>query len=401
MSIVATIRAEGRSPVVLIFLMSAGMGLAMSAYTVLLNNYVVENIGFTGIEIGLLHTIREIPGFLVIGVIFVILLIREQRLAYLSLILLGIGGVFSGLSTQTVSFITVAFCGSIGFHFFDTVRQSLTLQWVDKEQTPIVLGQVIAVHAFVALISFSVIFVVLKLELLSMSAVYIISGLAAVAVGLMAWVVFPTFPQKVEQSKKLVLRKRYWLYYALTFLAGGRRQIISVFAGFLMVERFGFSAASITLMFLANHLVNMFLAPRIGRLIARWGERRALLVEYGGLIFVFTAYAFVQLAWVAVVLFIIDHIFFTMAIAIKTYFQKIADPADMANTAGVSSAINHIAAVGLPGVLGLVWMVSPAAVFLVGAGIAVLSFFCSALIPAQPAAGNEVLFPRPRPSPAE
>ena len=38
MSIIETLRTEGRSPVTLIFLISAGMGLAMSAYSVLLNN---------------------------------------------------------------------------------------------------------------------------------------------------------------------------------------------------------------------------------------------------------------------------------------------------------------------------------------------------------------------------
>jgi predicted MFS family arabinose efflux permease len=161
-----------------------------------------------------------------------------------------------------------------------------------------------------------------------------------------------------------------------------------------MVERFGFSASSITLMFLANHMVNMFLAPKIGKLIQHWGERRTLLLEYAGLIFVFSAYAFVQVAWVAVALFIVDHIFFTMAIAIKTYFQKIADPADMANTAGVSSAINHVAAVGLPMVLGLIWMVSPSYVFLIGTGIAAMSFCASILIPTDPAPGNEIVRPK-------
>ncbi len=394
MSIIEIIRTERRSPVTLIFLLSAGMGLAMSAYSVLLNNYVVEKIGFTGVEIGLLHTIREIPGFLVIGVIYLIMAIREQRLVYLSLILLGFGGVFSGLSSQTTSFLTVAVFGSIGFHVFETVRQSLTLQWVEKERTPVVLGQIISVHAFTALVSFSLIFVLLRLNILTMSAIYILTGLAAVAVGLVAWIAFPSFSGKVEQTKKLVLRKRYWLFYLLTFLAGGRRQIITVFAGFLMVERFGFSASSITLMFLANHMVNMFLAPKIGKLIQHWGERRTLLLEYAGLIFVFSAYAFVQVAWVAVALFIVDHIFFTMAIAIKTYFQKIADPADMANTAGVSSAINHVAAVGLPMVLGLIWMVSPSYVFLIGTGIAAMSFCASILIPTDPAPGNEIVRPK-------
>jgi hypothetical protein len=66
-----------------------------------------------------------------------------------------------------------------------------------------------------------------------------------------------------------------------------------------------------------------------------------------------------------------------MAIAIKTFFQKIADPADIASTAGVSFSINHIAAVVLPALLGLIWIVNPSMVFYIGAGLALLSLLCS------------------------
>ncbi len=76
---------------------------------------------------------------------------------------------------------------------------------------------------------------------------------------------FPEFQTKTQQNKKLVLRKRYWLYYALTFMSGARRQIFTVFAGFLMVEKFGYSAADITLLFLINYLFNFLFAKRIGK----------------------------------------------------------------------------------------------------------------------------------------
>ena len=98
---------------------------------------------------------------------------------------------------------------------------------------------------------------------------------------------------------------------------------------------------------------------QIGRLITRFGERAALTLEYIGLVIIFTAYAFVEWAALAAVLYVLDHLFFAMAIAIKSYFQKIADPADIASTAGVSFTINHIAAVVLPAALGFVWLVSP------------------------------------------
>jgi hypothetical protein len=82
----------------------------------------------------------------------------------------------------------------------------------------------------------------------------------------------------------------------------------------------------------------------------------------------------------AVALYILDNLFFTIAIALKTYFQKIADPKDIAVTSGVGFAINHIAAVSLPFTLGILWMHSHSAVFFVGAGIGVFSFMLTFFI---------------------
>jgi len=142
---------------------------------------------------------------------------------------------------------------------------------------------------------------------------------------------------------------------------------------------------------LVNAVLNMLFAARIGRIIGEVGERRVLIFEYFGLAIVFTAYAFVNHAGIAAGLYIVDHFFFALAIAIRTYFQKIADPADIAATAGVGFTINHIAAVVLPAFLGFLWLVSPAAVFLVGTGLAVLSLLLSFNVPSNPSPGNEVI----------
>ncbi|MEA3291349.1 MAG: MFS transporter, partial [Pseudomonadota bacterium] len=211
-----------------------------------------------------------------------------------------------------------------------------------------------------------------------------------VAAALLAWAYFPTFPQRVPQHKHLVLRRRYWLYYGLTFMSGARRQIFVVFAGFLMVEKFGYSAADITLLYLANHALNTWLAPRIGQLIGRFGERKVLTLEYIGLIVIFTSYAFVETGWIAAGLYILDHLLFAMAIGISSYFHKIADPPDIASSAGVAFTINHIAAVVLPAVFGFIWIQSPATVFLAGAAMAVVSLGLARLVPTQPAVDNEI-----------
>ena len=158
-----------------------------------------------------------------------------------------------------------------------------------------------------------------------------------------------------------------------------------------MVEKFEYSLVQITALFLLNAAFNIWLAPLVGKIIAKVGERAALVFEYCGLIGVFVAYAFVESSEWAAALYVIDHMFFAFAIAIKTYFQKIADPADMASTASVAFTINHIAAVVIPVSFGFLWLVSPAAVFLCGAGMAGLSLILSLNVPRHPEEGAEVV----------
>jgi MFS family permease len=176
-------------------------------------------------------------------------------------------------------------------------------------------------------------------------------------------------------------------------MAGARRQIFVVFAAFMMVEKFGFGVEKITALMLINFIANMALAPLIGRFIARFGEQKSMLVEYAGLFCVFILYGglywFDWGLWLAAVLYVVDHLFFAMSFAQKTYFQKIGDPADMAPTAAVAFTINHIAAVFLPALLGYLWVTSPGAVFGLAAGMAATSFILSLLVPRHPSPGNE------------
>ena len=383
-----------RRPEILLLLFAAAAPLSFSTWQALLNNFAIERAAFTGAEMGILQSLREVPGFLAFAVVFVLLIIREQNLAYLSLLLLGLGTAVTGVFPSVVGLYVTTVVMSLGFHYFYTLERSLTLQWMDKERTPEMMGRMIAAASVASILTYGLIWLAFDLADLDFTYVYLLGGGATVAVALMAWIAFQRFPERVQQHRHMVLRRRYWLYYALSFMSGARRQIFIVFAGFLMVEKFGYPVDQITLLFLINAVINIILAPRIGRLIARWGERRALLCEYAGLIGVFTAYAFVENAIVAAGLYVVDHLFFALAIALETYFQKIADRRDIAATAGVSFTINHIAAVIIPAAFGFVWLISPAAVFIAGAAMAAVSFLLSLNVPVRPRPGEEVLWGR-------
>ncbi|CDT08245.1 MFS transporter [Vibrio sp. 10N.222.54.B12] len=382
--------ASWKTPQNFLLLISIVVPIAFSSWMALLNNFVIEKANFDGADIGLLQSVREIPGFLAFTVVFVLAFIREQRFMLISLAMLTVGTAITGLFPSLTGLLLTTILMSTGFHYFETLKQSLSLQWLSKEEAPEMLGKMISVGALASLITYGSIWVMLEQLKLDFAWVYGITGGIGFILVLVMTFGFPEFQTKTPQNKKLVLRKRYWLYYALTFMSGARRQIFTVFAGFLMVEKFGYSAADVTLLFLVNYLFNFLFAKRIGRFIGVVGERKALIFEYVGLIGVFVGYGLVQSAEWAAALYVIDHLFFALALAIKTYFQKIADPADMASTAGVSFTINHIAAVVIPVVFGVIWLSSPATVFYIGAAMAAVSLALSLNIPKTPEEGNEV-----------
>lgn len=382
-----------RTPTGFLILASVAMPLGFAAWQALLNNFAIEMASFTGREMGILQSLREVPGFLAFTAVFVILVLREQTFAVLSVAVFGVGVAITGYFPSEYGLYFTALLMSVGFHYFETIRQSLSLQWLSKEEAPRILGRLMAVGSATSLVGFGAIFLALQVFSLEYKWIYVFAGGAALIIAVLL-VQFPQFESKTPQRKEIVLRPRYWLYYSLTFFSGARRQIFVVFAGFLMVEKFGYSAANIALLFLVNHVFNVLFAERIGAWIGRIGERHALTLEYCGLIGVFIAYAFVENGTIAAGLYIIDHLFFAMAIAIKTYFQKIADPADIASTAGVSFTINHIAAVVIPAVLGFVWLQSRPAVFLIGAAFAFCSLLLARNVPLRPDEGNEVVVGR-------
>lgn len=396
-----------RRPESLLFLMAFAMPIAFATWSALLNNFVIEVAGFSGVEIGWLHTVREIPGLLAIGVIALILLLREQVLGLGCLLLLGLSTAVTAWFPSFGGMLLVTLLSSIGFHYFETVNQSLQLQWVEKDRAPQVLGWIVGVGSGAALLAYGAIVLLWEPLGRSYDAVYLVSGGITAAIAVFCLLAYPQFDGPHVQHRHIVLRRRYWLYYALQFMAGARRQIFVVFAGFMMVERFGMKVSEMTMLLLVNYVLQMVAAPMMGRALGHFGERRVMAFEYVGLTLVFLAYGGLYwFGWGIVIaggLYVLDQMFFALSFALKTYFQKIADPADIAPTQAVAFTINHIAAVFLPASLGYMWAKAPDYVFLLGAGIALVALALVLLIPRHPEPGYETVFGAagPRQAPAE
>ena len=375
--------------------------LGFAGWNALLHNYTIEMAGFGWFEAGLTQTVREIPGFLAFTAIFWLLLFREQTMAYASLVILGIGVALTGMNPTLTGILFTTFVMSVGFHYFETINTSLQLQLLPKAQAPQLIGRIVSAGAMAQFIAYGGLAIAWWAGWHNYMALYMLLGLACAILTIGAFVYFGRFEGTVPQRKKIVIRQRYWLYYALTFMSGARRQLFMAFGGFLLVKKFGYSVGDMAMLMLVTSASNTFFAPRLGRLVSVWGERNTITLENCVLICVFIGYAMTSSAALAAALFIIDGIFFTLILAQKTYFQKIGDPADMAATAATAFTINHIAAVAIPVTFGMIGTVDYAMIFWLGAGIATTSLFLSFLVPTHPAPGNETVLASPRPQPAE
>jgi hypothetical protein len=384
-------------PKTLLFLLTIGNTVAFATWQVLLNNFVVERASFSGEQIGILQSLREVPGFLAFTAVWIMLILRQQFFALAALFTLGFGTAITATypSASWIYFATVVM--SIGFHYLETVQTSLSLQWLPVKDAPYVMGQLLSAKSLCNFLVLGALYIFLARFSVNYNLVYIIAGTFAAAIAILCFFHFPKFPNKVEQRKTLFLKKAYWLYYLLTFLAGARRQIFVVFAGFMLVEKFDFPIANMVLLTLINSVLTFWIAPKLGKLITQIGERRALTLEYSGLILIFLSYAFVENIGFALLLYLLDHLLFALAIAIKTYFQKIAAPEDIAATSSISFTINHIAAVILPAILGVIWVFNSSAVFLIGAMIALCSLGFSQLIPNEPKPSRATKLAKPFP----
>ena len=345
--------------------------VGLQTWTTLFNNFAVDVATLGGNHVGIIQSIREIPGFLALLAVFVIRFIPEHRLSAVSILVLGVGLAATGFFPSYAGIALTTLVSSFGFHYYETTNMSLTLQYFKKHESPWVFGRLTSLAAATSIGIGLLIW--LMMSYLSFSLVYLIVGGLIASAGIWALTRDPSDPEALPQRKQMVLRKRYWLFYFLTFMAGARRQIFIAFSVLLLVQKFNYSVQEVTILFVINNSINYFLSPLVGRSIIRFGERKVLSLEYLSVIFIFTAYATTDSKLLVAFIYILDQIFFTFAIAIRTYFQKVGDPQDIAPSMAVGFTINHLAAVFLPAIGGMLWVVDYRIPFFAGAAMGVVS----------------------------
>ena len=363
---------------VYLMVLAFAQAAAFLGWNALYTNFAVEIAHLNGQQNGIVQSIRELPGLLSIGAIALLLVMSENTLCSLAVLVCGVGVMATGWFPTLWGQIAWTLTLSFGFHYFEAINQSLTLQYFDYTEAPVVISRLRAVTAQG---SFAMgVVIVLLAGRLDYRVLFGLAGSVAVVAAFWSFFNRPDRSGLPVQRRGIVLKRRYWLFYVLTILSGARRQIFNVFAIFLLVQHFKFSLFQMSLLLLINNLINWILNPYIGLAINAVGEKRLLFLKYLAVIALCLCYVACDSAALAAVLYVIDQISFCFTVSVRTYFQKMADPKDIAPSMAVGVTVNHIVAVVVPFVGGFLWMVDRRIPFMMGAGFALCSLVMSRFI---------------------
>jgi hypothetical protein len=358
-----------------LILLTFAAAVASQGWSAMYTNFAVEVVSVTGEQTGFIHSMREVPGLLSIGVILLLLCMKEHTLAALAVFCAGLGTFATGFFPSFRGVLLTAMLMSFGFHYYEATVQSLTLQYFSIREAPVVMGRLRSATAAGSLFIGLLIFALVSLLHLPYKALFIIAGTMSMACALWGLTRKPEQAGMPVQRKSMVVRKKYWLFYTLTALSGARRHIFSTFSIFLLVQNFHFSVQEMLGLFVVNNIINWFLNPLIGKAINTVGERKLLSLKYVVLTFIFAAYCTTDSKMLVAGLYIVEQLFTNFSMAIRSFFQKIADPADIAPSMAVGQTVNHITAVILPIVGGMLWMIDWRIPFCIGICVA-LSALC-------------------------
>ncbi len=359
-------------------------GAASGIFMATLNNYLAQVHNFGAEARGWLELPRELPGFVIMFVVGAMLvLMRESRMAALAMLSTAVGAIGLGFfAPSTAALVVFIVIWSLGDHIIFAVEGPIGLQLARGGHEGKRLGQFGGARNLGTILGVGAVFLLALRFGDRFDLFYAIAGLAALAAGVCYSRLDVGYGGKA--SRRLVFKRKYGIFYAISALFGVRKQIFLAFGAWVLIELHGVTVGTIALLYFIAATLGVFIRPLLGEVIDWLGERVVLCIDELLLLLVCLTYAFASdvLAgpWDRYALYgayIFDSVLFALRIARTTYLKKIIDdPTEITPTISVGITIDHSVAMTLPILSGWIWQAYGFRwVFLLAGAIAVVGFF--------------------------
>jgi predicted MFS family arabinose efflux permease len=373
--------------VLLLLAAAALMSAAGNIYSSVMPDFLHNVLGIGGDVRGALELPRELPGFL--QVFLITLLAGAGRIRSTALSFAAGVVSFAALAlfgSSLAVFIATMILWSAGMHVFVPLRDALALELAPGDRRGVILGNVGASRSLGLILGSACIWIIIDRLGMGYGGAFAAGAVILAAGGLVC--IRIEAPGSVRRSpdppRRLVMRRRYWLYYVLAILFGARKQIFLTFAPWLLVSSYGQTASGLALAMGVSAGLGLFSKPLFGSLIDRYGERTVLTWESILVTLMCLGYAFAPLALAPVAavfllyaLYILDELLFSLAMARTTYLSRIvASDDELVPTLGMGGTLDHAVSMTVPVGAGLLWAcVGPWSVFVMAAGVAIANLF--------------------------
>ena len=382
--------------IILMFVAIALIGFSSGIIENIQTNFYTV-IGMTTANRAELEIPREVPGLVQSLIIAALSLLTLGRMGSVAMFIRTAGLVCISLfvSKFNTPFIIFAVTVSLGEHIFMPLRNSIGITIANHGCEGRVLGLMDAVTTMLSVAaSLIVLFAFDGRKLSNYSAFYLVAAAVSLGAGLALFFMRTRKGGETIKRPKLVIKKKYALYYIISFVSGFRKQIYLIFAPWLLVYTFGQTVQSMTLLYIIGSVSVFFVNPFIGHLIDKHGERRLLVTGGFICIAVYILYALLcnsdpANAVVVLVLFalsFVDRMTLSTLIGRDIFVKHTAsDPAEIMPTLSLGISLDHVASITSPLISAFVWQAAgPQWVFIIGAVIGAIYTGVCFLVPRKP-----------------
>ena len=316
-------------------------------------NFLVDTLGLTGGQVLWLEGIREIPGLALMFVAALTMRLPLARRAALSVLIMGVGFMLYATVKSYAGLVVFAAIASLGMHMYMPLGPSLGMCLSNKETCGRVLGLLASVGSLAGIMGmFAVSLVTRFTQDLSLRAYYIMGGAFILVAGLLLFRLPSDVGATAARQPRMLLKKRYWVFYVLNFMEGSRKEVLGTFVSLVLVQEFGLRVWEMSTLLLVSSVLNLLAAPYMGYVLDRFGERAAMTGEYLALAICCIAYATLSSIWALVAVMLTVRLLLILSMGLNTYVNRIAPPEELTPTLSAGVSINHITSVAMPLIAG-------------------------------------------------
>lgn len=374
-----------------IALMSVCSGIFENTY----NNYLYGQFRIPATTRGNLEFVREFPGLINAPLMGALSSLPETHVAGLAAWVTALGMAGLGILGQNwwIMLLCTIFWG-IGSHLIMPLRSSMTMSLGGETKRGRRLGQVGAVGIVGSILGAGIVWLVFQSFGRGQRAEgmmrpvdewqYDLTFYLAAAACAGAGVAFHLLRKVGSRTRRptFVIKRKYWLYYVLNVLFGARKQVFLTFGRWVLVTVFNQQPATFAKLSILGSLLGIPFNTMLGRMLDRFGERAVITANSLALLLVCVGYGSAKHLglsdfWALMLVYatyLTDQVVFAMEMARDTYMAKIAEtPDDLTASLSVGISINHIVAMSVPSLGGMLWAAyGYETVFMAAAGVAVL-----------------------------